>query len=568
MKNTNGEPPMKKLSSQQIIEKFIDQGRKDISLCPETIVGWKKKAKFFDHVQQDWFWSIIKNVYTQRSCHPKRGVANRAKTNLKKYGNVCSVHGKEQKKKVIETLEKKYGKGIKCAFEASEVKKQITDTIRKKYGVDNVSQSEEIKKKKIASYVERYGVVHPMHSEEVKTQIKKTNKLKFGFEYASMSAKIKDKIKASMIESYGVESPFQLPGVRQKSYKTNLEKYGAKTFWESKKVYLEDTGQSLVDWYRELQLSENKSRIPSYGHIITTIREVNKEKFTRNTLQKLVDNYANNKTSLEVMAEQLFLTPKFNRKPENIPKLYRPDFMLSPALYVNVDGLYWHSDAVQEDKMYHFNMRKHFEENDARIIQFREDEVRDKSHIVSSIVSNSIGKTAIKLHARKCNCGTTDPKSASLFLERNHLMGKTNAKHAGLYCMSSGNLVCLMSYKINKSTSVLKIERFCSVVDAFVNGGFSKLLSFVIKSNDLTNIKEIHNWVDLRYGTGNHLLEKGFFIARETLGWKWTDGIKSFNRLKCRANMDNRGLPEKRHAEELGWSRLYDAGQRLYVKTL
>ena len=32
------------------------------------------------------------------------------------------------------------------------------------------------------------------------------------------------------------------------------------------------------------------------------------------------------------------------------------------------------------------------------------------------------------------------------------------------------------------------------------------------------------------------------------------------------ANMDDRKLTEKEHAIELGWVKIYDAGQRLYVR--
>ena len=81
-------------------------------------------------------------------------------------------------------------------------------------------------------------------------------------------------------------------------------------------------------------------------------------------------------------------------------------------------------------------------------------------------------------------------------------------------------------------------------------------------------IIEIHNWVDLRYGTGNHLQEKGFIKIRDTLGWKWTDNEKTFNRLRCRANKDARKLTQQAHADELGWTKIYDAGQRLWIKNL
>ena len=44
--------------------------------------------------------------------------------------------------------------------------------------------------------------------------------------------------------------------------------------------------------------------------------------------------------------------------------------------------------------------------------------------------------------------------------------------------------------------------------------------------------------------------------------------MQTYNRLRCRANMDNRKLSEKEYSEELGWERIYDAGQRLYIKSL
>lgn len=69
------------------------------------------------------------------------------------------------------------------------------------------------------------------------------------------------------------------------------------------------------------------------------------------------------------------------------------------------------------------------------------------------------------------------------------------------------------------------------------------------------------------YGTGNFLLNQGFKLEKETLGWEWTDFKKTYNRLKCRANMDNRCLSQSEHAKELGLFKIYDAGQRLYIKS-
>ena len=81
------------------------------------------------------------------------------------------------------------------------------------------------------------------------------------------------------------------------------------------------------------------------------------------------------------------------------------------------------------------------------------------------------------------------------------------------------------------------------------------------------DMKDLHYWADLRYGTGNYLKNIGFEHIKDTLGWKWTDyRCRTYNRLKCRANMDARKLTQAEHAEELGWVKIYDAGQRLWVR--
>jgi hypothetical protein len=60
----------------------------------------------------------------------------------------------------------------------------------------------------------------------------------------------------------------------------------------------------------------------------------------------------------------------------------------------------------------------------------------------------------------------------------------------------------------------------------------------------------------------------GYSLINITEGWGWTDYKTTFNRLYCRANMDDRKLTEKQHAEELGLCRIYDAGQAKYVKKI
>jgi hypothetical protein len=122
-----------------------------------------------------------------------------------------------------------------------------------------------------------------------------------------------------------------------------------------------------------------------------------------------------------------------------------------------------------------------------------------------------------------------------------------------------------MSYRLVGRRLI--IERLSSELDTVVIGGFSKMLSY-LERNLYGKYDEIHYWVDLRYGVGSFLLQHGFKKDHDVLSWKWTDNKATYNRLACRANMDSRCLSEKEHAKELKWSKIYDAGQRLYIKKL
>lgn len=128
-----------------------------------------------------------------------------------------------------------------------------------------------------------------------------------------------------------------------------------------------------------------------------------------------------------------------------------------------------------------------------------------------------------------------------------------------------GEVLTAISYQVIKRE--LHIIRFCSKLNTQVVGGFSKLLSHVLKET-AGRIDRVVNFVDLRYGTGKYLLQLDFKLVSKSLGWKWTDGANTYNRRKCRANMDERRLTEKEHASELGWYKIYDAGQAKYVRTM
>jgi hypothetical protein len=344
--------------------------------------------------------------------------------------------------------------------------------------------------------------------------------------------------KQTMLRRYGVENPSQVKQFLDKKKKTRIK-----------------NGYQL-----EIKGLTSSELTKIYNISLTTILKY-KHNYnpTDDELLEFLKNFSHN--SMNMLEQQLLKISEltyFNKRPPNLNAFYKPDFKLNETTYVNTDGLYWHSEC-DKDNNYHFKMRECFERSNLRILQFREDEVRNKFPIIESMINNLQNKS-IRIFARKTTVKEVSQQIANPFLDNNHLMGKMNAKHIGLYL--NNELVSLISYKTHPK--YLKIERFCSLIGHTIIGGFSKLLKQV-ESLNYKNLP-IHYWVDLRYGTGKHLLNQGFLLDHETLGWKWTDGINTYNRLMCRANLDDRKLSEREYANERGWFKIYDAGQRLYIK--
>lgn len=445
-------------------------------------------------------------------------------------------------------------------------------TFKEKYGVENAMQVEEFRKKQEESLFENYGVRSPLQSDEIKESFKQTSLERYGVEHASMSEYATSRQRETMLKKYGVEYSMQNPDSKKKAETTNIERYGGirpamnkEVAAKAKRIYAENNGITYNgEFYSKMEFAK-KFNVSLYwfGHWIRS-----NPSYTDLDIDNFISNFVFSKTNIESIIENTFGIQKWNKKVSETTRDvigYRPDFKLNDAIYLNTDGLYWHSSRVIAEKNHHLYMREKYESLGLRIFQFRSDEVETKIDIVKSIVENSIGKTVNKVHGRKTKIEVIDSSSASNFYERTHLMGPGSGKYKNICLKYNERIVTCMSYRLvgNK----LIIERLSSELGTAVNGGFSKLLSY-LETILQGKYSEIHYWVDLRYGTGNFLINHGFKKDHDVLSWKWTDNKATYNRLACRANMDSRGLSEKEHAIELKWNKIYDAGQRLYVKNL
>ena len=206
-----------------------------------------------------------------------------------------------------------------------------------------------------------------------------------------------------------------------------------------------------------------------------------------------------------------------------------------------------------------------------QLLQFYDYEVREKADIVESMVSVKEGFVAKRYYARKLTMKIVDGKSGKAFCDKNHLKGGRIANWIAL--CDGEEIIGIMGWSVKrrgrglmKDESVVKIERFCTQQHVTIAGGYSKLLKEVMRVGKERGGHIVENFVDCRYGTGDHLANYGFTLRAETIGWHWSDGKKLHNRLACKANMDERRLTEKQQAAEWGWERVYDSKQRAWIK--
>lgn len=233
-------------------------------------------------------------------------------------------------------------------------------------------------------------------------------------------------------------------------------------------------------------------------------------------------------------------------------------FLPGLRLAVEFDGLYWHQEREGHKNDRHLTKREILAQHQVRLVQIRADEWEFKRPIVESMLRSLCRKSTARVGARELQIRQVTPQSAHDFLEKNHLMGSFRAaRTVGLF--RGEELLCVLSYRVHQDGS-LEIARFASQLNLHVSGGFTKLLQHVER---LTNPTCVISWVDLRYANGHSLELAGFKCERITLGWHWTDGTYTFNRLACRAGQ---GKTERENAEARGLKKIYDAGQALWVK--
>lgn len=222
--------------------------------------------------------------------------------------------------------------------------------------------------------------------KEISLRIKKAWEQKSSDEIKN----IKEKTKKTNLEKYGVEHALQVKDFKEKMKQTNLARHGVAAYAQNpnwKEEYKESLtlknnillhdGKTVKEVSEILGKASSTlyAQIKKYGFDIA--RNITKQ---MSSLEKIIKSILD---ELGVIYEtQKELVGKTKEK-----KMIYDFFLPKYKLFIEADGIFWHSDYKKSDIFYHKIKRQIALENDCEILFFRENEILNNIIFVKSYIT-------------------------------------------------------------------------------------------------------------------------------------------------------------------------------------
>lgn len=420
-------------------------------------------------------------------------------------------------KNTKKTLQEKHGEDLTEYYKG--VREQAFKTWQEKTGLENPYKDPLLNEKRVKTNLKKYGSKNPSQNDNVKAKTKATNTVRYGGASPSHSQKVKEKIKQTYYERTGYTNPSFNPEVIKKRKETCEALYGTPNYNQA------DFGEKAKSVLLNKDSFENYLKTCGFN---TTIDIANDLGVSCSTIVKTaakfdLKGYAIVNTSRGEQEVRTFIeslgVKTIHAKGTVIPHLdidiYCPDYNIG----VEYNGLYWHSDLIVDDKLYHYKKCKACSDKQIRLINVYEDEWDNpvKREIVKSLIKISLGKVDSKIYARNCVVKEITNTEAKVFNNANHIQGHRNAKITyGLFY--HGELVQLMSFSWNSHYAAWEIIRGCPGSNNIVIGGISKLFKHFIREN---NPDRIFSYCDYNKFDGSGYEAIGMKCIGETKYNKW-----------------------------------------------
>lgn len=421
----------------------------------------------------------------------------------------------------------------KCAANSPTTKSTRKTTVLDRYGVDNISQNQQSREavsKKISEYRKRVPV-QPAIQE---------------------------------MRDNGTYGEY-IDNMVENSRNTREEKYGGWMDGLKTNISL-DEFRNLSEKYNQRELANiigcSHSRV---GQILRELR------------LPIVNHHHN--TSLEEQSLFAWLQktyPEGEWESRNrtviAPKeldIYSPVYKIA----IEYNGLYWHSSGSKDNdkKMSVYHLVKTRECNKIGVQLFHIFEGDDMA-LWKSMLKSAMGKTR-RIYARNTRSVIVKHSEIKDFLNENHMQGSSSCKTA-IALFHELELVAVMTFsKARYSDADYEILRFCNKAGVTVVGGASKLLRKFIR---ITGACKIVSYANLRWSNGGLYESTGFDYMHDSQPcyWYFKHNKKLHHRstfmkhkLKDKLDTFEPSLSEVENMYNNGYRRIWDCGNKVYIKT-
>lgn len=406
-----------------------------------------------------------------------------------------------------------------------------------------------------ASSLKKFGETNYFKTSEFQAKSKESHQKKYGSNFVSTN---KYKLKASVtnILKYGCENPMQNPKIKSralKSYKSRDGNYERLTRSLLKKhIEVLSTNDEFINEsiYKYKCLKCNNNFESAYSNIQHVFCGSNICQTKSNAEHEII-NFLKELGVPNIVSNYNFV---FNNKRSQID-CYLPDLKIG----IEYDGLYFHSEKFR-DKNYHQEKQLLCKDAGIKLLQVYEDEWRDKTDIVKSIIKSAINNQYNIIYGRNTTIKVINDSQYRAFLDENHIQGYCSAKL--LYgCFHKNILISVMSF--SDRGAMYECIRYCVLPETRVIGAIKKFIAYHYEH---VPYKDIYSYVNLRYFNGDGFIKSGFKLYSITKpGYFYTNKARRASRIQTQKHKlikqgYDASLTEHEIMANLGYYKVYDSG--------
>lgn len=369
------------------------------------------------------------------------------------------------------------------------------------------------------TFLEKYGVTNPMHSDTVKEKLKNTNMEKFGvdnyFKTKQMhellksnnpmhSMKSKEKLKRTCVERFGVDNPLKNQQIAdkvskthkmkhveysQQVKKTNIEKYGVDNPLKHRDIHTKSVQSRrynnyhnrimhfpgiipLFDFDQYVGVERYKWKCMQCGHEFSFVIEDGKVPVCRVCHPFEKNLFSKGEKEIGVWLKSLNLDVWENNR--TVLKGKELDiFLPEKNVAIEFNGLYWHAESFGKDENYHLSKTMQCEEQGIHLIHVLDTTwIKNEKYIKSHILQ--VLELCEKINSVCCGVKEITQFEKSQFLTQNNFLGDDNSDYfLGLF---TNDKLCICVTFTEHGDNDWEIKTCCVALNTIIENGLHKIL--------------------------------------------------------------------------------------------